>query len=203
MGFYHNLLNKIKDDVSNNNLVKAKENLYSLISLLKDDYKKAKSKDEKLMVEKAARRLLSVYKELESGKLSDSSYIILGLNKVSTNNEPIINKDEPIDLEEIIKVNDLISPMLDKADLIQNEYVLDVTTFGAEKKIDVAKLDKYVGKYVNIHLDRPYKGLNIIEGDLISVDNDKVVITYKDKTRTIKCELVRKDIDKARLAIKF
>lgn len=111
--------------------------------------------------------------------------------------------DEAIDLDEIMKVNDVISPLLDEADLIKSNYVLDVTTFGAEKAIDVAKLEKYIGKYINIHLTNPYKGLNIIEGTLESVDNDKVVISYKEKTRLIKCEIVRSTIDKARLAIKF
>lgn len=115
----------------------------------------------------------------------------------------MVDKDDAISLDDIVKVNDIISPILDEADLIQNEYVLDVTTFGAEKKIDVSNLEKYVGKYVNIHLSNPYKGLNIIEGDLTSVNNDKVVIEYKEKTRIIKCELERKFIDKARLAIKF
>lgn len=115
----------------------------------------------------------------------------------------MVDKDEPIDLDEIVAVNDLISPILDEADLIKTEYVLDVTTFGAEKKIAVESLEKYVGKYVNVHLSHPYKGLNIIEGDLTSVDNDFVIIEYKEKTRLIKCELPRKDIDKARLAIKF
>ncbi len=111
--------------------------------------------------------------------------------------------DEVIGLDEIVKVNDLISPLLDDADLIQTNYVLDVTTFGAEKAIDVAKLEKYVGKYINVHLTHPYKGLNIIEGTLESVDNDLIVISYKEKTRLIKCEIVRSTIDKARLAIKF
>ncbi len=111
--------------------------------------------------------------------------------------------DEVIDLDEIMKVNDIVSPILDEADLIKTNYVLDVTTFGAEKAIDVSKLEKYVGRYVNIHLTNPYKGLNIIEGTLQSVDNDKIVISYKEKTRLIKCEIVRPTVDKARLAIKF
>ena len=111
--------------------------------------------------------------------------------------------DEVIDLDEIVKVNDIVSPILDEADLIKTNYVLDVTTFGAEKPIDVAKLEKYVGRYINIHLTHPFKGLNIIEGTLESVDNDKIVISYKEKTRLIKCEIVRNTIDKARLAIKF
>ena len=111
--------------------------------------------------------------------------------------------DEVIDLDQIMEVNDIVSPLLDEADLIKTNYVLDVTTFGAEKKIDVNKLEKYVGRYINIHLSHPYKGLNIIEGTLESVDNDKIVISYKEKTRLIKCEIARNTIDKARLAIKF
>ena len=111
--------------------------------------------------------------------------------------------DEVIDLDQIMEVNDIVSPILDEADLIKTNYVLDVTTFGAEKKIDVSKLEKYVGRYINIHLSHPYKGLNIIEGTLESVTNDSIVISYKEKTRLIKCEIVRNTIDKARLAIKF
>ena len=111
--------------------------------------------------------------------------------------------DEVIDLEQIMEVNDVVSPILDEADLIQSNYVLDVTTFGAEKAIDVSKLEKYVGKYVNVHLSHPFKGLNNIEGTLESVDNDIVIISYKEKTRLIKCDVVRSTIDKARLAIKF
>lgn len=111
--------------------------------------------------------------------------------------------DEVISLDEIMEANDVISPILDEADLIKSNYVLDVTTFGAEKPIEVSKLEKYVGKYVNIHLTNPYKGLNIIEGTLESVNGELVTISYKEKTRLIKCDVVRSTIDKARLAIKF
>ena len=115
----------------------------------------------------------------------------------------MIDKEEVISLEEIIAVNDLVSPILDKADLIQNEYVLDVTSFGAEKPIKLDALEKYVGKYVHLHLSHPYKGENILEGDLDEVTADLVKLSFKVKTRLVKVELPRKDIDDARLAIKF
>ena len=115
----------------------------------------------------------------------------------------LVDKDDVIDLEDIVKVNDLISPILDEADLIQSEYVLDVTSFGAEKAIKVDSLEKYVGKYINVHLSNPYKGLNNVEGDLESVTENEVTLIYKEKTRVIKAVLNRSDIDKARLAIKF
>ena len=115
----------------------------------------------------------------------------------------MIDKDDIISLEEIIAVNDLISPILDKADLISNEYVLDVTSFGAEKPIELDRLEKYVGKYVHFHLSHPHKGENILEGDLEEVTTDSVKLSFRVKTRVVKVELPRKDIDDARLAIKF
>lgn len=114
-----------------------------------------------------------------------------------------IDKDDVISLEDIVKVNDLISPILDDADLISNEYMLDVTSLGAEKPIDITKLEKYIGKYVHLHLSHPYKGENILEGDLVNVVNDEVTLQYKEKTRLITCVFPLKDVDKARLAIKF
>lgn len=115
----------------------------------------------------------------------------------------LIDKDDVISLDDIVRVNDLISPMLDSEDLIDEAYILDVSTYGAEKSIDVNKLEKYIGKYVRVHLTNPYKGENYLEGSLDSVSSDIVSLTYRVKSRLVKAELNRKDIDKARLAIKF
>ena len=114
-----------------------------------------------------------------------------------------LDKDDVIDLDDIVEANDLISPLLDEADLIENEYVLDVTSFGVEKSIEVSRLEKYIGKYVNLHLSNPYKGLNNLEGDLKAVNEKEVTLSIKDKARVKEVVLNKKDIDKARLAIKF
>lgn len=115
----------------------------------------------------------------------------------------LVDKDDVITLEDIIKVNDLVSPLLDKEDIIQSKYVLDVTSFGAEKPIEVSKLEKYVSKYVNLHLSNPYKGENILEGDLAKVTKENVTLSIRIKSRSKEIEIPRDDIDKARLAIKF
>ena len=65
------------------------------------------------------------------------------------------------------------------------------------------KLNAYVGKYVHVHLINPIKGENIYEGDLISVNTDTIVITYRNKTRSISLEINKENISKIRLAIKF
>ena len=115
----------------------------------------------------------------------------------------VVDKDDVISLDDIVKVNDKVSTLLDEADFISGTYLLDVTSLGAEKPIDISKLEKYVGKYVNIHLSHPYKGENILEGDLTDVNDESVTISFRDKTRLINATIERKYIDKARLAIKF
>ena len=117
--------------------------------------------------------------------------------------EVLVDKDDAISLDDIITVNDTISPILDGLDLINEPYMLDVSSFGAEKPIDVSNLEKYVGKYVNLHLSNPYKGLNNLEGDLKAVNEKEVSISIKEKARVKEIILNRDDIDKARLAIKF
>ena len=114
-----------------------------------------------------------------------------------------VDKDDAISLDDIVAVNELISPLLDESNLIDGQYILDVSSYGVEKNIDVTKLEKYVGKYVNVHLVNPYKGENYLEGTLENVTSDEIVISFYQKTRLIKANVKREDVDKARLAIKF
>ncbi len=114
-----------------------------------------------------------------------------------------IDKDDPISLDDIVKVNEVVTPIIDKADLIEDRYMLDITSLGIEKPIELTQLEKYISKYVNIHLLNPYKGENYLEGTLIDVSENEVVIELTDKTRKNKVKLNRDAIDKARLAIKF
>lgn len=140
-------------------------------------------------------------------RLDELGYELYSLKSFNDRNgqilEVVVDREESIDLDDIVKVSDNISSLLDELITDDSPYTLDVSSLGAEKPIALEKLDKYQGKYVNVHLSHPYKGMNVLEGDLIEIDNEKVVITYKEKTRTIKAEVKRNDIDKARLAIKF
>ncbi|MCQ3035802.1 MAG: ribosome maturation factor RimP [Bacilli bacterium] len=115
----------------------------------------------------------------------------------------IIDKVDPISLDDIVKVTEEISPILDENDPISDNYILDVTSLGAEKPIKVEQLEKYVEKYVNVHVTNPINGENYLEGNIQSVTSEQVTLTYRIKTRLVSVDIPRKDIDKARLAIKF
>ena len=108
-----------------------------------------------------------------------------------------------IGLDQIVEVSERLSKVLDDANLIEVNYVLDVSSAGAERRIDLQDLPKYVGSYVNLHLKNPYKGLNTLEGELTEVHDGTLILSYRDKTRTLKAEIRLDDVDRARRAIKF
>ncbi len=115
----------------------------------------------------------------------------------------IIDKDEIINIDDIEIVSTSISELLDELDPIKENYYLDVTSLGAEKPLDINKLDKYVNKYVAIHLTNPYKGENNLEGEIVEINNETLTLKIKNKSRYNNVTLSRKEIDRARLAIKF
>ena len=140
-------------------------------------------------------------------KLDELGYVLVKVQYLKENKENFlritVDKDDDISLEEIVHLSDLISPLLDVNDVIKDKYILDITTLGIEKEININKLDKYLNKYLNIHLSNPYKGLNNLIGALVNVDKESVTLKINDKGRIKDIILSRKFIDKVHLAIKF
>lgn len=113
-------------------------------------------------------------------------------------------EDDVITLDEVCEVSEVISNKLDEIDLINDNYILDVSTSGAEKPIkDFSKFDKYIGKYISVKLQNPVEGNNSYTGTLEEVSEDKIKMSYKVKTRTKFVELLKENITKANLAVKF
>lgn len=115
----------------------------------------------------------------------------------------VVDRDEPISLDDIVNISDLISNVLDEANPFEDPYNLDVSSLGAEKPIKIDRLDKYVGRYVNLHLTHPIKGENILEGDILEINEDILLLQVVNKGKKSKIEIPLPHIDKARLAIKF
>jgi len=115
----------------------------------------------------------------------------------------VVDRDAPISLDDIVKVSDLINPLLDRKDPIEGPYTLDVSSLGAEKPIRLERLSQYVGHYLALHLSHPFEGLNALEGTLRAVDEKFLKLEITQKTRKKEIALPIKDVDKARLAIKF
>ena len=115
----------------------------------------------------------------------------------------VVDRVEPISLDDIVTVSEAVSALLDEADPIESAYTLDISSLGAEKPIALEKLGEYVGRYVNLHLSNPYQGENILEGTIESIDEEILVLKLVIKGKAKNVELKRSNIDKARLAIQF
>lgn len=115
----------------------------------------------------------------------------------------VVDRVEPIDLKAISELSQEISKYLDEIDDSDEPYLLDISSLGAEKPLKIEELDKYVSRYVNVHIVNPIEGENIFEGELSEVNEDSIVVTYRIKTRVKKVVILLNNIYKIRLAIKF
>jgi len=147
--------------------------------------------------------VLSELKKLIETKLNTLGYDLVEFSFGNDTLTVVVDKESEIDMNMIVDVTNELNAYLDELNPFEKPYTLDLSSLGAEKPLKVERLNAYVGKYVNVHLVNPIKGENIYEGDLKEVDDDKIIITYRQKTRSIDLEVLKSNIYKIRLAIKF
>lgn len=150
--------------------------------------------------------LEALKKPIES-KLSELGYelYLLKSRKEGKNLilEIVIDRVEPINMDDIVNVSNVLNALLDELDPFEEPYLLDVSSLGAEKPLKVEKLKDYIGSYIHLHMINPVDGLNIVEGTLENVDDEKLTISYKVKTRVKQLSTLLNNIYQIRLAIKF
>ena len=150
---------------------------------------------------------LNQLKGLIEKKVNELGYDLVEFNYAHKDGQDllsvVVDRVNEIDMESIVELTHALNDYLDELNPFEKPYTLDLSSLGAEKPLKVEQLVSYVNKYVNVHLVNPIKGENIYEGDLISVDDDKIIITYRQKTRSINLEILKSNIYKIRLAIKF
>ena len=117
-----------------------------------------------------------------------------------------IDKPTGITIDECVLVSDELGEKLDSCDPdpIPQAYYLEVSSPGAERPLK--KETDYVraiDKYVNVSLYQQLNGQKVYEGYLRKVTAEELTIEYMDKTRKKEVIIPRKQIAKARLAIKF
>ena len=150
---------------------------------------------------------LNYLKEKLSEKLLSISYKFVDLKLSYKDGDRIlsltVDRIEPISLNDIVYVTDIISPYLDE--LMPNEegYMLEISSLGAEKPLSIEDLDNYISKYVEVRLINPILGENIYTGDLVKVEENTITISYRIKTRLKEVIINKDNISKIRLAIKF
>ena len=146
---------------------------------------------------------LNTLKQLLATKLNENGYELYSLSFASETLSVVVDRVQDIDMDAIVEVTNVLNAYLDELNPFEKAYTLDVSSLGAEKPLNIDKLDAYVGKFIHVHLINPIKGENIYEGDLVNVNSETFTITYKVKTRSMSLEINKQNVSKIRLAIKF
>lgn len=115
--------------------------------------------------------------------------------------EVVVDRDEPISLEDIVRVSETLDAILDELDPFESPYTLDVSSLGAEKPLKLERLPRYVGRKALIHLSHPYQGENELLGTIREVDDETLTLEILEKGKRKLLRLRREDIDRARLAV--
>lgn len=145
--------------------------------------------------------------ELVSSKLATINYDLVSLNVSRSGGSLqvsiVVDRVAPINMDDIVEVTNVLSTYFDEIDPFEAAYNLDISSLGAEKPLKVECLGEYVNSYVNVHVNNPIDGENIFEGTLKEVTEDSILITKRIKTRSKDVPVVKSNILKIRLAIKF
>ena len=145
--------------------------------------------------------------KLLKDKLGELGYELYSLNITYEKGNKIlsivVDRVEPIDMEAIVELSRSLNAYLDEIDPFDTPYTLDISSLGAEKPLNKDNLAPYINRFVHVHLTNPINGENIYEGDLVSLDENQITLSYRVKTRTKTVDITKENISKIRLAIKF
>lgn len=109
-----------------------------------------------------------------------------------------------LDMDTCVEASEDISQKLDEADIIKNEYYLEVSSPGAEKPLKtLEKVAASVGEYVYIQFQQLTQGMDEVYGTILNVDGNQIELQYLVKNIKKKCIIQYEDIAFIRLAVQF
>lgn len=102
-----------------------------------------------------------------------------------------IDKEGGIDISDCEKVNEVINPILDKEDYINNAYFLEVSSSGLERKLRKKEhFEKQIGKRIELNLFSKINGEKNIQGILKEYNKDFLVLQTEQKEIRIDFEKI-------------
>jgi len=115
-----------------------------------------------------------------------------------------VDTETGLTMEDCIAVTELISAKLDEEDFIAEEYMMEVSSPGAERPLKTEEdLIEAVGYHVHVELKEAIDEMTVFQGDLISFESGILILECLFKTRKKKIEIDYTFVKKARLAVKF
>lgn len=131
-------------------------------------------------------------------------YELKWLSNEHTLQVSIMKADGSMDLDTCAEVSEKISAVLDEEDPFTGEYTLEVCSPGAEREIkDLSELEHMQGSYVYMRLKEPVKKKIEFTGEIISVEDGVITLSYRDKAATRKAETAVSNIEFIRMAVRI
>ncbi|MDO4813933.1 MAG: ribosome maturation factor RimP [Gemella sp.] len=114
------------------------------------------------------------------------------------------DKKGGLNLDDCVTLTDLISEDLDKEDFIKDNYYLEVSSPGIERELrSFDEVVDSIGKHVFIKTYEKIDGTKEFYADIVEIEEENLLVEYKDKARVKKSTIPYEKIAKIRLAVKF
>ena len=111
----------------------------------------------------------------------------------------ILDKKDGLDIELLAKANEYLSERIDKYDADMPEYMLEVSSRGAERTLDNDdEINDALEKYIHVEVENM-----VYEGILLENNDDNILISINIKGRFKRISIKKEEIKLIRLAVKI
>lgn len=148
-------------------------------------------------------------KELVEPILKKHDTFLYELTFVKENNEDYLRifvdkVGASLDLDTCVAISEEISLLLDEKDLIPHEYILEVSSAGAERPLkNIEDYKNALEKDIWVVLKEPIDKFDEIIGVLKEATETGIILEYKFKTKTKKVEILFENIEEAITTVRF
>lgn len=112
-----------------------------------------------------------------------------------------LDKEDGISLDDCQEVSEFLSGKLDEIDPIKESYYLEVSSPGIDRPLKRDKdFKKYAGELVEARLYHPIDSQKIIEGKLVGLQDNKIII---DRVTKGIIEIPRDKVSLVKLLVNF
>ena len=89
--------------------------------------------------------------------------------------------EEGVGIEDCERVSRQSSAVLDVEDVINGEYILEVSSPGMDRPLyELSQYEQYIGEDISLRLRFPYEGRRNFKGRLTGVDGDEIIVEATD-----------------------
>lgn len=106
-----------------------------------------------------------------------------------------IDREGGVCIDDCVKVNDFLNPVLDELDPIPQSYCLEVSSAGLVRELKKNEhYDMFSGKRVTVHTYKSLDGIlpKKFDATLVGYDDDNIILEIKDEKRAVNRSLISK-----------